>query len=412
MKQKVLADAKKGKDKALERQIRKKAGGICPFKTNRGFDFDDPECLKCSDKGCQQETQRRLLAILYGFQNGIGVWDDYDTPNDTHEYLDATQNELSKEWFDEKRQSIRDAARAIIQNDISPNDSVHPNTRLYFQNCFPEWNKYELAYIKNKLREHVYDFYVQEKEKCHKWNYYWLPSDKQIEEYGLDSEDEDREERLIAIGDWRGFPFDDLITGNDETIPAKTRKQFAQDYFKSVQNVINQEKEAAERTGLFGKKQDREKWPRRWMMRNKKIKDFIESKNGKFFIELLKYLEVTRMNMQEGKQIAKKFGHEKKNYVLVQVDRQHASEYLSKRPELKNISTNPLKIQRLVKAMTEHGLLIKLGKPGPREATIFAIGKWFAFPDPVTGEMKPGGIRSFVKEENKKNLLKMIESQI
>jgi hypothetical protein len=422
MRQKVLADIKNQKGKALEKHVWNKAGKNCPFKTNRGFSFNDENCLECPERAqCKLDTQRRLLSILHGFQNTLTVWEDSELYEQITEgeYLEAGRK-LDAEWFwfNEKRQSIRQAANSIIDAHANPKDCIHPNTRRYFQNCFPKWNTYEQEWIENVLHEKMENFHIQ--DRSFSWRYNYLPADYELDENynGVNAEylDPDeggalREEELISRGDWRGFPFDNLFN-DDDNIPAKTRKQFAQDYFSYKQRALNAEKETAKRLGLFGKQKKTEKWPRMWMMANKRIKQFIESKKGQFFIELLKYLESNRMKMQEGEQIAKKLKHGGKKFVCVQVDREKTSLYLSRRQELRGIVVSVDKVHRFLKWMDDYKLIIKLGQPGSRANSVYAIGKWFAFPDPITREMKPGGIRSFVQENNKKALIEAIKVKL
>lgn len=138
----------------------------------------------------------------------------------------------------------------------------------------------------------------------------------------------------------------------------------------------------------------------------------MESNKGKFFIELLNYLETIRIRQQKGEQLAKKLGHGGKKYAVVQLDRKQAAQYLLKQDNLENIRVSPHKVHRFIKWMTDYEMLIKLGKPGPRENAVYAIGKWFSFPDQKTGELVPGGSASFIKEANRKKLQEAVESQI
>ena len=427
MKQKIIADVRKGKDKTLQDSVWKKAGKDCPFRTNRGFDYHDEKCLECpKQEQCQLDTQRRLLSILHGFQNRplpwLLEWDDQEIYGATTEgeYLEAGRDNLDEWWFNEKRESIRQTANAIIKRRENPEDCIHPNTRQYFQNCFPEWNKYEEQWIDNEQYESMEAFYEWERERCFTYRYNYLPADYELapdydgfEAEYIDGEEfaADREEILISSGDWRGFPFES-VWNKDDNIPRRVIRQFAQDYFSYRQHKLNAEKESKWTLELFGKQKKTERWPRGWMMENKTIKKFIESRKGKFFIELLKYLESTRMKMAEGEQVAKKLKHGGKKFVCVQVDRKKAAEYLSRRSELQGIAISADKVYRFLKWMSDHGLIKRLGKPAPRANSVYAIGKWFSFPDPTTGEMRPGGIGLFVQENNKEKLLNMIQSRI
>ena len=406
----------KVRDKALEKHTWNTAGNECPYNTNRGFCYGDEHCLKCSERErCQIPTQRRILAILHGFQNIPFVWQDGEQYEqyeqfDDRSFLEASKEHLGVEWFKEKREAIRQAANDAIKEQIDPED-LHPNTRRYFQNCFPEWNEYERWRIQSKLRDDMESFYTQECEHSFNYRYYWRAANYEIDDIDSEQKVLDREEFLAATGDWRGFPFEDLFGGNDN-IPAKTRKRFAQDYFAHVQQTLQTQKDAAKLLGFFGKRAKTERWPRNWMMENKQIKKFIESKKGKFFIELLKYLESRRMKMREGEQIARKLGYGKKKFVCVQVNREKAAQFLSKRKELDGISVSAHKVYRFLKWMNDYGLIKKLGQPGPRANSVYAIGKWFSFPDPITGEMQLGGYSSFVKKNKKKALVKAIKVKL
>lgn len=372
-----LSDARRRGDKELENSIWNEARGKgkCPFRTNRGFSFDDERCLGCQErKGCKPDTQSRLLSILHGFQNNGNA--------------DPSPSKANREWFDDKRKSIREEANSIIKSQGVQTPGLHPNTQIYFQNCFPEWNEW----ITENLRKDMETFY----ELASNFDGYEPPT-------------MDEEMELIKKGDWRGldFPFEDLFD-EEKLIPAKTRKQFARDYFSSSTFKIKTQRETAKRLGFFGKRKPRE-WPRRWMMDDKKLKKFIESKKGIFFIELLKYLEVTKMKKWEGEQVARDLGNGGKKFACVQVDRRKAARYLSRQLKLRGVVVSPLKVHRYLKWMSDNGLIKKLGQPGPRTNIVYAIGKWSAFPDMETGKMRPGRMSSFVRESNKKALVKAIK---
>ncbi len=394
--------------------------GKCPFKGNRGFSHWDQHCKECDEaEECQRATQTRVLAILYGtclkLRNESLECDacaQYCSPYDDGEYFNIyKEGLLDTDWFKEKRQHIREIANYVINENLNPDYYLHPNTRTYFNNCFPEWRKYEWETEDRLLWGSMQDFYEDERSIAFNWpvDHYYEP-----EEMEQTLIEEETEQTLITSGNWRGFPFDSLFN-QDEAIPKKVIKKFTQDYFKRQRQIIKKEEQIAEKRGLFGKKKDDdEKWPKKWMMSkdNPRIKRFMESNKGKFLIALLNYLETIRMRQQKGEQLAKKLGHGGKKYAVVQLDRKQAAQYLSKQDNLENIRVSAHKVHRFIKWMTDHGMLIKLGKPGPWGNAVYAIGTWFSFPDQKTGELVPGGRASFIKKESRQKLQKAVGSQI
>jgi len=213
MNEKLRNAVKKSIPKELRRRIWSQSK-TCPFKTNRGFEYDDEHCQECGDaEVCLESTQRRLLGILYGFKQDIGFpWALHEQPYEDEEYFHIHLGEVDQTWLQEKRNDIRKAAHWLIENDVDPENGIHPNTRKYFQNCFPEWNKYEEEVIKREFIEGLQNFHREESDKA----YRYPPYEKKIDDYDR----EDIESFLISMGDWRGFPFDDLI-GQNPNIPEK-----------------------------------------------------------------------------------------------------------------------------------------------------------------------------------------------
>lgn len=396
LRERIWADAKRDKVK-------------CPFKRNRGFCFDDPECLDCPClyDSCHKDTQKRLLSILYGFQKVIGVLEGYENPKDNSDFLYLDQEEFDQEWLNDKHESIRKAANHIIQGQVDP-ESLHPNTLTYFRNCFPEWVEYEALLVKENLWEGLIEFHQRELKRVCDW-----PEPGGYIQDSDEDEDKlrDKIESLIYVNDWRGFPPEDLIN-NSFCVPRNVIKHFVRDYFQWRESSLNKEKEVVKKLCYLGKKGDAEEWPRKWMLSNKKIRNFLETKKGRFFIALVKYLETNKMNMRTSEKVAKELKHGDKKYVVVQVDRERAAEDLAKDKTLTNISCSALKINRFLKWMCDHGLIIRLGKPGSNSYSCYAIGKWFSFPDSLTGDMKPGGCSFFIQEKKKQELLEAIKSQI
>jgi hypothetical protein len=269
-----------------------------------------------------------------------------------------------------------------------------------FSNCFPEWREYEEYRAKKALYTAMDEYHYDEKDRALLW-----PLETTMDDEGYIVPDE---EYLIASGNWRGFPFEDLWNQNP-IIPRRVIKRFAQDYCQWQERRVAREKEIIKRHGLFGRKRDdddRLAW--KWMMSDRIIRPFIESKNGRIFRELVRYLESHRMNRQQGEPLAERFGFGGKDYAVTQVDSNEAARYLTKQDALQNINISPQKVYRLIRWMADHELIVKLGKPGPREHTAYAIGKWFSYPDPVTGKMRPGGVTLFISEKNKSKLLRAI----
>ena len=327
--------------------------GKCPFKGNRGFSHWDQYCKECDEaEECQLTTQTRLLAILYGTCQKLGkeslecdACAQYCSPYDDGEYFNIYKEGLLDEgWFNEKRQHIREIANYVINENLNPDDYLHPNTITYFNNCFPEWQEYQWKIEDRHLWGSMQAFYDDERSIAFNWP----------EDYDPESEEEETEQTLITSGNWRGFPFDNLFLA-DEYTPKKVIKKFTQDYFKWQRQVIKKEEQTAERYGLFGKKKDDgEKWPKKWMMSkdNPRIKRFMESNKGKFFIELLNYLETIRIRQQKGEQLAKELGHGGKKYAVVQLDRKQAAQYLLKQDNLENIRVSAHKVHRFINPST------------------------------------------------------------
>ena len=413
MKQKILANAKKERGMTLEKHIWNMAGKSCPFRANRGFDYQDENCLSCREREiCQLDAQTRHVTIRNKLWVDFEIIEEEEEWPDTDVYFETNQGEL----FDEEiLRSLRDEIRKVANFIISdfhnfpanyPDEILHPNTLQYFRNCFPEWLKFENELGKRQLRRSMEGYYETERLKAElfpPWGF-----DK-----AEDAENEDLDETLVIMNDWRGFPFDDLFC-QTEGVPRKVISNFARDYFKWRNTIINTEKTAAKELGLFGIKKEEERWPMLWMLSkdNATIRNFMQSPHGKFFNEFMRYMELNKMNKHAGEEVAKKLKAGGRKCIVVQVDRKAASEYLKRRSELKNISTSEQKIYKFLKWMVKHDLIRKLGRPGRSEYTAYSIGKWTTYPDPETGEPRPGKMSLFIKQKNRKNLRKAVESEI
>lgn len=378
----------------------------CEYETNRGYDPHDNQCRDCSNRDpCRLATAKRLLAIharLIDEEPNYREWADYE--NDAR----------SDEWLDGWRESIRTEALQFIHSRNDP-EKLHPNTRIYFQKVIPEWRDYEEQIDIDNLRTAMKSFYDQERRKVlihppegidYSETEFIDPYDEESDEWQEQVLDEINEQ-LISQNNWRGFPFDDLFI-QDNSIPRRIIQRFVRDFFQ----YRNREKETAKRWGFLGSRTEGDRWPMKWMLNDTTIKNFIESPNGKVFIEIMKWMEIHRLKMYEGESIAKKLGHGGKKYVVIQPERSDLAAWLSKRKELQNIKISGLKVHKFLKWMADHGLIVQIGKPKRNEPTAYAIGKWGSWTDPETGESKPGRIIFFVQNRNKKKLVQAIRNGV
>jgi len=325
-------------------------------------------------------------------------------------YLDIARNEIYPDkWFIEKKQEIREIANELIEswgttwNELDPAIYLHPNTLKFFRSCFPEWLKFEEKLVKHGLESAMRKFHSKERNKAFRFTYL---SDEEPDTSEI-------QESLITKYDWRGYDFEDLFYRSNG-VPKKVIKHFAGDYFKHQEQLLKKQKQAARRLNLFGEKDEQKgRWPKKWMLSkdNATIRKFIQSKNGKFFCELMKYLEDNKMKRVEGEGITSKLNASGRNYVVVQIDRKQAAKELRKRPELKGISVHENKIYAFLKWMVKHGLIKKLGKPGRNEPMVYTIGKWVVYPDPETGEMIGRKVSFFVKHKNRQKLKRAVEDK-
>jgi hypothetical protein len=396
--------AKKETDKALERRIWNLAGKQCPFKTNRGYFHEDEDCLICefeTQHTCQYDTSRRVHTIRKRLIH------DFIEEEDWYEdstYLDIARHVFDEEEEAEERKDIRNIANQIIKrfsdwdlDDIAEN--IHPNTLEYFRNCFPEWNDFENGMEKEDLHLSMESFHAMETRKSFQ---FWRRDDEAIAgEY---------QETLVLMNNWRGFPFDS-IWHQDEDIPRKVIKDFAQAYFKWRNEKIQTEKDLARDMGLFGKAAEPQRWPMKWMLSkdNATIKKFIQSDNGQVFCQIMAFMESHHLKRQQGEKVAEKTGNGDQNYIVIQIDRKAAAQYLNQMPELKNIPIGHGKLSRFLKWMADNDLILQLGKPGRNEFMAYAIGKWTAYPDPETDEMRPGRKSLFVRQKDRGKLQTAIQ---
>ncbi len=438
----VMEDIKKQQDEKLRQRVWAEANKNeqgCPFQNNRGYDPKDENCQICFTEHykecktcledsrslpcdvflegkrcnlkCRIETQRRLTTIYNNLITELGG-EDKDIFWESDTYLDAASGKIYPDhWFLEKRQEIRVIANKLIKSwgiewdDLDPGVHLHPNTLKLFRNCFPEWLEFEEKLMECSLEFGMREFHSKEQEKAFRFSY---PNHQE------ESDDIEIKELLIIENNWRGFDFESLFY-QDNGVPKKIIKDFTRDYFKHREQLLKTEKRIARNLNLFGEKEEREKrWPKKWMLSsdNATIRKFIESKNGKFFCELMEYLSDNKMKRIEGEQVASKLNAGGNNYAVVQVDRKQAAKDLKRRAELKGISVHENKIHAFLKWMEKHDLIKKLGKPGKNEPMVYAIGKWVAFPDPETGEMAGQKVSFFVKYDNRQNLKKAAEDKI
>lgn len=411
------------KDEKLREQVWNGAKRDCPFRYNRGYDPEDPRCFRCPEAGsdpqagCLYETQTRLLAIRNRLFQDTCItetdeWEQEWPDNDL--YLDFAHGKtLTHQEIKDFHFEIREIAQFLISEYeiggwvdewyIDLEKHIHPNTLEFFRNCFPEWNKFEKGLERRELYNSMHLFHEKEQDKA-----FTFPA------YQQQDEDADNvQELLILSGNWRGYPFEKLFD-QDGAIPRKTIQAFTRDYFKDQENRIKRQKAIAKERGLFGQKTEEERWPMKWMINqdNATIKNFMHSNKGKFFCELMRYMELNRMKKHEGEQIAKKLNASGNSYIVVQINRKTAAKALKSKSDLKNIKVSDQKIYAFLKWMVKHDLIKELGKPGKNEYTVYAIGKWTSYPDPETGEMKPGQKSFFVKQKNRQNLKNAVECQI
>jgi len=321
------------KDNILYTAVRIKFKDICPFKNNRGYHPKDPQCPDCSDSvNCRTDTPKRLLTALNNLSRIIsdeGFIDDDDWGNG-HNYGWEDIDIFDDDWFIRRQDQLREMANDIIEYQIDPNE-LHQNNRRLFQNCFSEWNKYERSWEKIEI-------------------------DGSLESYFLDCKRYDT------------YDFNELINPD---LNFELSKQFIKSYIKSQQKALDEEKKKIERIYPFIN-ESKDRWPSNWMLNNKKIRQSIETKKGRFFIALLNQLWNQKMKRMEGKSISEKD-------VLVIVDREQIADALKDNDALDGISISGQKVGRLIKEFCEIGMLIKVRKAGPRKSTIYAIGTWSGY---------------------------------
>jgi hypothetical protein len=131
---------------------------------------------------------------------------------------------------------------------------------------------------------------------------------------------------------------------------------------------------------LFGD----DKWPRKWMIKDKKIKIILQKTR---LADVLNYLEIITTK-EETNELSKHLPPEKRakavriksgskegktvkrDFVLFTISKENAGKYLK---------MSPSSVQKYIKKFADLGIIKDLGKPGPNSPKIYAYGTWLPF---------------------------------
>lgn len=249
-------------------------------------------------------------------------------------------------YLDVTFEGIYFLAEAWIERGLSP-DQLSDLTRGFLRGNLVEWADYELAWRRKSFLDRASKIYNDD--------------------------------------------YDFTFGGEEECI---------RDYIKTLESHLKKEKDLANEFYPKISKQNKDKWPFGWMLTNKGLREVMEKKKGQRRVKLFNELWRNKMSSDEsqailsGMKIKKMrlriwlstFRSEKINPVLVKVNMALMGNKLG------GVSAETVRSD--VESLEKAGALKKIGKPGPHEHSVYAIGKAITYYPNDTTEIGVKKIRT------------------
>ncbi|MDW7771846.1 MAG: DeoR family transcriptional regulator [Desulfobulbaceae bacterium] len=234
---------------------------------------------------------------------------------------------------------------------------------------------------------HEWMFYCEAPEELEEVTLVFLR--KEVEGWKEYEEDLEREEFLIRIKEWfekKGQKVAAIFqAADDDEALAYQAEEVVRKYIKDHDEFIQKEKELANKFFPRAEKEKKDIYPMVWMKNNKKIREIYETKQGKRRFQLFNELWKVRMTPEKSSSVlqgmTKKFSSkdriflgslesENKAPLLVQVD----VKSLAAKFEVSDDT-----VRSDLKKWEYVGAVIRLGKPGSHEYSVYLIGKASGF---------------------------------